>query len=295
MSSPKLKKSKLRITTDTVSFRIDSILRANLEEEAKKNRTSLNTLVSQILSRYADWWRYAGRLGLIPDSTHNTGTTASATVTVTSTSKDNTFISVGNVSCNIALGASSCTTSVAATVTDTTKSTNTPTGTVTFTLTAGTTGGSLSANTCLLSAGSCSVMFTGTTAGTGSITASYGGDTTHNTSTSAAATVTVTAAAKDSTSTSVVCSPSTIVPTGTFTLTPGTTGGSLSATTCTLFFNGCSVTFTGTSAGSGSVTAAYGGDATHDTSTSAPATITVTVAAKDNTSTSVPNVSCTIA
>jgi len=67
-SSPRFKKSKPRITTDTVSFRIDSILRANLEEEAKKNRTSLNTLVSQILSRYADWWRYAGRLGLIPVS-----------------------------------------------------------------------------------------------------------------------------------------------------------------------------------------------------------------------------------
>jgi len=67
-SSPTFKKSRPRITTDTVSFRIDSILRANLEEEAKKNRTSLNTLVSQILSRYADWWRYVGRLGLIPVS-----------------------------------------------------------------------------------------------------------------------------------------------------------------------------------------------------------------------------------
>ena len=67
-SSPTFKKSKPRMTTDTVSFRIDSSLRANLEEEAKKNQTSLNTLVSQILSRYADWWRYAGRLGLIPVS-----------------------------------------------------------------------------------------------------------------------------------------------------------------------------------------------------------------------------------
>src|SRR2546430_6126371 len=67
-SSPTFKKSKPRMTTDTVSFRIDSSLRANLEEEAKKNRTSLNTLVSQILFRYADWWRYSGRLGLIPVS-----------------------------------------------------------------------------------------------------------------------------------------------------------------------------------------------------------------------------------
>src|SRR5438876_11621991 len=67
-SSPTVKKSRLRLTTDTVSFRIDSNLRANLEDEAKKNRTSLNTLVSQILFRYSDWWRYAGRLGLIPVS-----------------------------------------------------------------------------------------------------------------------------------------------------------------------------------------------------------------------------------
>ncbi len=67
-SPPTFKKSRPRLTTDTVSFRIDSNLRDTLEEEAKKNRTSLNTLVSQILFRYADWWRYAGRLGLIPVS-----------------------------------------------------------------------------------------------------------------------------------------------------------------------------------------------------------------------------------
>jgi len=67
-SSPTFKKSRSRNTTDTVSFRIDSNLRASLEEEAKKNRTSLNTLVSQILFRYEDWGRYAGRLGLIPVS-----------------------------------------------------------------------------------------------------------------------------------------------------------------------------------------------------------------------------------
>ena len=66
--TPTFKKSRQRITTDTVSFRIDSNLRESLEEEAKKNRTSLNTLVSQVLSRYADWWRYAGKLGLIPVS-----------------------------------------------------------------------------------------------------------------------------------------------------------------------------------------------------------------------------------
>src|SRR5207247_10002172 len=63
--------------------------------------------------------------------------------------------------------------------------------------------GSLSGTTCPLSAGSCSVTFTGTTGGTGSVTASYGGDSTHNGSTSAAATVTVTVTGKDDTSTTV--------------------------------------------------------------------------------------------
>src|SRR6266487_3725797 len=102
------------------------------------------------------------------DSTHNGSTGTSNTITV---AKDNTSTSVGDASCNIALSASSCTASVTATVADTTTASNTPTGTVTFTLTAGTTGGSLSSNTCNLSSGSCSIMFIGTAAGSGSITA----------------------------------------------------------------------------------------------------------------------------
>src|SRR6266568_4546525 len=121
-----------------------------------------------------------------PAPGHNGSTGTSGTITVV---KDDTSTSVGTVSCNIALGGISCTASVTATVADTTTSSSTPTGTVTFTLTAGTTGGSLSGNTCTLSAGSCSVTFTGTAAGTGSVTASYGGASTHNTSASSAATV----------------------------------------------------------------------------------------------------------
>src|SRR6266487_3590928 len=251
------------------------------------------------------------------DSTHNGSTGTSNTITV---AKDNTSTSVGNVSCNIALSASSCTASVTATVADTTTASNTPTGTVTFTLTAGTTGGSLSSNTCNLSSGSCSIMFIGTAAGSGSVIADYGGDSTHNTSTSAAATVTVTATGKDDTSTSVgnvscnialgdnSCTASVTatvtdtttassIPSGTvtFTLTAGGTGGSLTAGTCTLSAGTCSVMFTGTTAGSGSITATYGGDPTHNTSTSSAATVTVTVTGKDNTSTSVPDVTCNIA
>jgi len=262
------------------------------------------------------------------DATHNTSTSSAATVTVTVSSKDNTSTSVGNVSCNIALGGTSCIASVTATVADTTTASSAPAGTVTFTLTAGTTGGSLSSPTCSLSTTSgvtsCSVTFTGTTAGSGSVIAGYGGDATHNTSSSAAATVTVTASSKDSTSTSVgsvscniasggtSCTASvtaTVVDTMTasnaatgtvtFTLTPGTTGGVLLPDTCNLStvagVTSCSVSFTGTTAGSGSVTAVYGGDSTHNTSTSPAATVTVTVTSKDSTSTSVGDVSCNIA
>src|SRR5438552_680135 len=259
------------------------------------------------------------------DSTHSGSQGTSGTISV---AKDSTSTSVGNVSCNIALGASSCTASVTATVADTTTPSSAPTGTVTFTLTAGTTGGSLSSPTCSLSTTSgvtsCSVTFTGTTAGSGSVIAGYGGDATHNTSSSAAATVTVTASSKDSTSTSVgsvscniasggtSCTASvtaTVVDTMTasnaatgtvtFTLTPGTTGGVLLPDTCNLStvagVTSCSVSFTGTTAGSGSVTAVYGGDSTHNTSTSPAATVTVTVTSKDSTSTSVGDVSCNIA
>src|SRR3989441_8790735 len=277
----------------------------------------------------------ASSVALGPYSFMVTGSPLGATTTPTSisltvTGKDNTSTSVGSVSCNIALGGTSCTASVTATVADTTTPSNAPTGTVTFTLTAGTTGGSLSSPTCTLSTvsgvTSCSVTFTGHNVGSGSVSATYGGDSTHNTSTSALATVTVTSTGKDSTSTSVgnvscnmalgassctaavtamvadTTTPSS-APTGTvtFTLTAGTTGGSLSSNTCNLStvasVTSCSVMFTGTTAGSGSITAAYSGDSTHNTSTSPSASITVTATGKDNTSTSLPqpSVGCNIA
>ncbi|HTD19280.1 MAG TPA: Calx-beta domain-containing protein, partial [Ktedonobacteraceae bacterium] len=89
-------------------------------------------------------------------------TTTPTTVSVTVTVKDSTSTSVGNVSCSIALGTSSCTASVTATVADTATPSSAPTGTVTFSLTPGSTGGSLSSNTCNLSTTSgvtsCSVV-----------------------------------------------------------------------------------------------------------------------------------------
>jgi hypothetical protein len=61
---------------------------------------------------------------------------------------------------------------------------NVPGGTVTFNFMAGTTGGSLSSDGCTLLYGTCSVTFSGTMAGTGSISAQYGGDASHSSSTS---------------------------------------------------------------------------------------------------------------
>lgn len=58
--------ARSRKHTETVSFRVDSDLRSTLEEEARKQRVNLNTLVSQILGQYANWGRYATRLKLLP-------------------------------------------------------------------------------------------------------------------------------------------------------------------------------------------------------------------------------------
>jgi YVTN family beta-propeller protein len=110
---------------------------------------------------------------------------ASTTVTVVVPSiKDNTLTSLGSVSCTIQSGASSCNAAVTVTVTDTTTMSNVPGGAVTFNFMAGTTGGSLSSGSCMLTAGTCSVTFTGTMAGTGSVSAQYGGDASHSSSTS---------------------------------------------------------------------------------------------------------------
>jgi PKD domain/Bacterial Ig-like domain (group 3) len=207
--------------------------------------------------------------------------------------------STTSVACNpniVSIGKpSTCT----ATVTDTTAPANTPTGSVSFALSAGTTGGSLSAPSCALATGSCSVTFSGSAPGSASVNATYAGDGTHHGS--AAKTLASITVKLDSTTTTVpniTCNIATggtsctanvvatvtdlnttsIVPTGTvtFTLIVGATGGSLSAPNCPLSAGSCSVTFTGTSVGSGSITASYSGDSSHSGSTSSVATITVT-------------------
>lgn len=51
---------------ETVTFRIASEIRSKLTEEARRSGTSLNSLVSQILSTYDLWGRQAKELGLLP-------------------------------------------------------------------------------------------------------------------------------------------------------------------------------------------------------------------------------------
>src|SRR5438552_9558478 len=94
-----------------------------------------------------------------------------------------------------------------ATVTDTTPGVaTTPTGTVSFT----NSGGTFSAASCTLSgtgsSASCSVTFTPNASGAHTITATYGGDATHDGSSG----TTVVTATKHPTTTSVSCTPASV-------------------------------------------------------------------------------------
>jgi probable HAF family extracellular repeat protein len=140
---------------------------------------------------------------------------------------------------------------------------------------------------CTLSSGSCQVIYTPSAVRTGShkITASYGGDSSHAAS-EASTTVTVTTR---STSTAVSCSSSQFAPgdattcmatvsdtdTGTSTTPAGTASfsssgpGSFGGNPCTLSLSSprvasCQVTFTSLSLEAKTITASYGGDATHE-------------------------------
>src|SRR5947209_4177499 len=132
----------------------------------------------------------------------------------------------------------------------------------------------------------CSVGFTPSTPGANQVTAAYGGDSSFLTS-SGAATV---QAVKRSSATSVSCAPASVIagspttctatvadndagtgqrPSGSVSFS-GDHGGSFgSPSSCTLPSSGalsCSVTFTPSFAGSNKVSATYGGDAVHGTS-----------------------------
>jgi hypothetical protein len=188
-----------------------------------------------------------------------------------------------------------------ATVSDTGAGTKTtPTGAVTWSSTAG---GTFVPNPCVLSptatvgVASCSVSYTPGSAGSAQITATYGGDLTHEGS-EGRATVQV---AKRPTQTSVSCEDSSFEAGGSTncTATVSDTGGGTKTTptgsvewssdlpatfvpdpcvltpTVTVGVASCTVVFSSTTAGTHTITATYGGDPIHEGSTGS-ATVTVT-------------------
>ena len=192
--------------------------------------------------------------------------------------KDSTTTSVNCSPSSVAINqATTCT----VTVTDTSSTgPKRPTGTVSFTSNGA---GSFTGSPCTLTgqtatSSSCQVNYAPTSgAGTHGITATYNGDAAHSASESSTAfSLTVTLR---TTSTTVSCSPNGVVvnqatnctavvadssgsggvtPTGNVLLTPG---GS-----CALVSGSCSVNITPSSSGSLSVSASYGGDSSHGTS-----------------------------
>ncbi len=58
--------SQIKEETDTVSYRLPLKLLKSLETEAREKNVSQNALVKQILMKYAEWDRFAEKMGMIP-------------------------------------------------------------------------------------------------------------------------------------------------------------------------------------------------------------------------------------
>src|SRR2546426_210496 len=188
------------------------------------------------------------------------------------------------VSCSPSTVPVDSSTTCTATVTDTDSGiSSTPTGTVSWSSSGS---GTFSSTTCTLTAGQCSVSYTPTAIGSGihTITADYGGDSTHAPS---SGTTTVTVRAR-TTNTMVSCSPPSVpvddsttctatvsdtdtgtasTPSGTVSFTTGASG-TFTGNPCTLSSGSCSVTYKPTAVGTGihPITATYNGDAKHASS-----------------------------
>lgn len=50
----------------SITFRLDSTVLDELQNEANNNEISLNVLVNQVLRKYVDWERYENKLGMMP-------------------------------------------------------------------------------------------------------------------------------------------------------------------------------------------------------------------------------------
>ena len=149
-----------------------------------------------------------------------------------------------------------------------------------------------------LSGGKATYTTSALTAGTHNISATYAGDSSYNGSTSAAVAQTVTAAAKTNTTTGIVASASSVTAgqsvTFTATVSPSAATGTVQfkdgATvlgSATLSGGKATYTTSALTAGTHSITVAYAGDSSHNSSTSAAVAQTVTAAAKTNTTTGI--------
>ena len=244
-----------------------------------------------------------------PGDTAHATSTDTATVNVSQPTAHSTSTTITCNPTSVVVGqASVCT----ATVTDTSTVTpTTPTGTITFTAVGALPGcgplsgcGILSAISCPLIGGSCFVTFTPSATGSATITGTYGGDSTHATS-SGSATVTGTGSL---TTTAITCLPASVdigsastctatvtdtsatptSPTGTVGFTTSGTG-TFATSPCTLVAGtatgtaSCFVMYTPTgTARTDIITANYAGDTTHGTSSNT-ANVAVTVAAHSTT------------
>ena len=193
-------------------------------------------------------------------------------------------------------GTSTCT----ATVSDAQSGGATPTGTVTFSVTSAAT---LGATSCQLAGGSCSMQVTGSQVGTATVSASYAGDSTHNSS-SGTTTLRVTAAASQTrlvcqlvsytpwqwecTATVTDTAASGGTPTGMVSLT--TTGaGTILSSGCSLDGGRCTIGYRQSQPSDDTVTAHYGGDGTYAPSSGSTTTSTTGTAAHATTT----HVDCT--
>ena len=209
------------------------------------------------------------------------GNSTSANNTTNTPTIDNTSLTVVSNPNTISAGSH---VTLTATVTDTSSSPITPTGTITWN--DGNAGGSFHSTTCILSANTCTTSYTPAASVPNSITitASYGGDATHQASSGSSSL----SNNQDATSLAVTSSTSSISsggqatvtatvtdsintqnsPTGIITWSDGNVGGNFNPTSCNLSLGTCNVTYTASSTSPPNVviTATYGGDTTHKTS-----------------------------
>jgi hypothetical protein len=175
-------------------------------------------------------------------------------------------------------------------------------GTPAGTLTWSTGNGGFTGSPCNLTGGACSVTYTPTSAGSPVVTATYGGDATHNGGSQGSTTVTVNSPGLTNTTTTPVCTPNPVTvgagSTCTATVAGGSTpagtvawsstgSGGLTPTSCPLNASAqCSVTFSSPVVETDTVTATYGGDGTHNGSFGTTS-VAVIAAAKNGTTTSI--------